>query len=231
MFNQPHYQATLCQGKFRGTGTVKSAQNGINNTYNMGPNGLVVVNHRAVWAGDGDSTIKVCSLGGQLLATISTAGKARVGKGCFDPVHQTVLFVNDLERNFDTQNPTQSVYPFFTIFNAKTYAPMPGAKQTLNPAYMDPKTPATTFAYIANYYPAPLPVGTALHTAASAGVGGAFMRPRPSPSGLPSRNVGTRRRSNLTSTKSPSRRLSALPDLYSAPTLRPAQIRTRVMVA
>ena len=173
MFNQPHYQATLCQGKFRGTGRFRTGQNGINQTYNMGPNGLVVVNHRAVWAGDGDSTIKVCSLGGQLLATISTGGTARVGKGCFDPVHQTVLFVNDLERNFDTQKSSQSVYPFFTIFKAATYAPI--AKHTLNPAYMDPKTPAITFAYIANYYPAPLPTGIALHTAASAGVGGVHL--------------------------------------------------------
>jgi hypothetical protein len=111
-------------------------------------------------------------------------------------------------------------------------AAMPGAKHTLNPAYMDAAfSPGTTPAYIANYYPAPLPAGMKLHTAASAGVGGAFMRPRPSPSGLPSRNVGTRRRSNLTSTKSPLRRLSALPDLHSAPTPRPAQIRTRVMDA
>jgi hypothetical protein len=46
----------------------------------MGPNGLVVVNHRAVWAGDGDSTIKVCSLGGQLVATISTGASAPATK-------------------------------------------------------------------------------------------------------------------------------------------------------
>jgi len=165
MFNQPSYHATLCQGKFMGNGARRNGQNGIDQVYNMGPNGLAVVNSRAVWAGDGNSTIKVCSLGGVVLKTIATGGNARVGRGCFDPVHQTVLFVNDLERNFDNQ----TAWPFFTIWNAKTYAPV--AKKTLNSAYLE--SAGGPPAYIANFYAPKTATGspTPIHTAATAAVG------------------------------------------------------------
>jgi hypothetical protein len=170
MFNQPSYSATLCQGKFMGVGRPRPAQNNIDNTYNNGPNGLVVVNSRTVWAGDGNSTIKVCSLGGALLKTIATGGNARVGKGCFDPVDQTVLFVNDMERNYDsawgnsgttlTPNPYpgkaggKDVYPFFNIYNAKTYVHMAG--NTLNSKYLGAPP-----AYIAAMYAGSPPTTTA----------------------------------------------------------------------
>src|SRR5262249_5278323 len=134
-------------------GTPANAKTGIDNNYNNGPNGIVVVNSRTVWAGDGNSTIKVCSLGGVLLKTISTGGNARVNRGCFDPHDQTVLFVNDLERNFQHQ----TSFPFFTIWNAKTYAQV-GTKKTLDSAYMNPATLPATFAYIANYYPLAAPI-------------------------------------------------------------------------
>src|SRR5205085_2752681 len=62
LFNVPSYQTSLCINKFTATGQAGTAQNGIQQTTNNGPNSVVVVNHRTVWAGDGNSTIKVCSL-------------------------------------------------------------------------------------------------------------------------------------------------------------------------
>src|SRR5262249_26615792 len=158
MFNQPSYQTTLCQGKFTGTGVPTRGENGTNRGYKMGPNGLVVVNSRAVWAGDGNSTIKVCSLGGVLLKTISTNGNGRVGRGCFDPVHQTVLFANDLERNFDHQ----TSFPFFSIYDARTYAFK--AKKTLDSGYLDAGG-------IPSYLSAMYTGSPAVHVAATSGVG------------------------------------------------------------
>src|SRR5262249_59345189 len=54
------------KGVFRGS-------TGNNDT--SGPDGVLIVNHREIWAGDGDSTMKVLSLStGQLLASISSGG-------------------------------------------------------------------------------------------------------------------------------------------------------------
>ncbi len=69
-----------------GLGLFKGAT-GNNNT--SGPDGAMIVRSREIWAGDGDSTLKILSLGnGGLLATISTGGQFRVDEMCFDPVSQ-----------------------------------------------------------------------------------------------------------------------------------------------
>jgi hypothetical protein len=71
---------------------------GDNNT--SGPNGVLVVNHSQVWAGDGDSTVKVLILqprGGQLIANISTGGTARADELCYDPNEQLILVANDAD--------------------------------------------------------------------------------------------------------------------------------------
>jgi hypothetical protein len=185
-FNTGQYKATLCQLKFRGTGAQTFAQNAIAQTWNNGPTGVVVVNSRTVWASDGDSTIKVCSLGGNLLATISTGGKARTGRGCYDPADQLVLFVNDMERNFTTTfgagtqltptlggtndhslSPTN--FPFFTIWNAANYTNKlgTGVKKYLNSAYLNPGLSAATRTELAANYPP----GAAINVAATNGVG------------------------------------------------------------
>src|SRR5262252_8110242 len=53
------------------------------NNDTSGPDGVLVVNHREIWVGDGDSTMKVLSLStGQLLAKISTGGVNRVDEMC-----------------------------------------------------------------------------------------------------------------------------------------------------
>jgi hypothetical protein len=71
---------------------------GNNNT--SGPNGVLVVNHSQVWAGDGDSTVKVMILqprGGHLIANISTGGTARADELCYDPNEQLILVSNDAD--------------------------------------------------------------------------------------------------------------------------------------
>jgi DNA-binding beta-propeller fold protein YncE len=67
-----------------------------------GPNGVWTVNDKEVWAGDGDSTVKVFGIDGSsrgLLSTvgISTNGKGRIDEGCFDPRDQLVEVHNNRE--------------------------------------------------------------------------------------------------------------------------------------
>jgi hypothetical protein len=78
-----------------GLGLFKGAT-GNNNT--SGPDGQMIVNSREIWAGDGDSTLKILSLGtGGLLATISTGGAFRVDEMCFDPVHNIGFVANNAD--------------------------------------------------------------------------------------------------------------------------------------
>jgi len=89
------------KGVFRGS-------TGNNDT--SGPDGVLIVNHREIWAGDGDSTMKVLSLStGQLLASISSGGANRVDEMCHDPVHGIVLAANNAEDPF----------PFVTFFSVR----------------------------------------------------------------------------------------------------------------
>jgi hypothetical protein len=71
-----------------------------------GPNGAMIVGN-TIYAGDGNSTLKVLSLStGQLLNTINTGGSARVDEMCNDPVDNIAEIANDA----DTP-------PFITFFN------------------------------------------------------------------------------------------------------------------
>jgi hypothetical protein len=82
-----------------------------------GPNGTLIVNHREIWAGDGDSTVKVLSLAsGQLAFTIPTGGANRADEMCFDPVDQIVLVANDAEST-QAGGPSN---PFVTFISART---------------------------------------------------------------------------------------------------------------
>jgi hypothetical protein len=82
---------------------------GNNNT--SGPDGVLFVNHKQIWVGDGNSTMKVMSLANpqKLIANISTGGTGRVDEMCFDPVHQKVMAANNAD------DP-----PFGTIFDVAT---------------------------------------------------------------------------------------------------------------
>jgi DNA-binding beta-propeller fold protein YncE len=87
---------------------------GNNNT--SGPNGVLTVDysdHSEVWAGDGNSTVKVIDLGtGQLIAPpISTGGTARADELCYDPNDRVILIANDAD------NP-----PFVTFISSASNA-------------------------------------------------------------------------------------------------------------
>jgi hypothetical protein len=66
-----------------------------------GPDGLIIVNHAEIWAGDGDSTVKVINIASrQITDIIPTGGAERADEGAFDPVDQVVLIANDAESPF-----------------------------------------------------------------------------------------------------------------------------------
>ncbi|MBV9554033.1 MAG: hypothetical protein JO032_14730 [Alphaproteobacteria bacterium] len=78
---------------------------------NAGPDGVIVVNHREVWAGDGPSQIKVIDLFSQKTThIINTGGTKRADELCFDPRDQLVMMANDA----DTP-------PFVTIISTRNY--------------------------------------------------------------------------------------------------------------
>jgi DNA-binding beta-propeller fold protein YncE len=66
-----------------------------------GPNGLVLVPElNQLWAGDGDSTVKVIDLKAnppKIVATIATGGTKRSDEVAYDPKDGIVLFVNDAD--------------------------------------------------------------------------------------------------------------------------------------
>ncbi len=91
----------LGQGKFTGTAPCTPPA-GANDC--AGPNGVLTVNHTEVWAGDGDSTIKVIDLFNQQITdTIPTCSPfpacapaaRRADELCFDPRDELVLMAND----------------------------------------------------------------------------------------------------------------------------------------
>jgi hypothetical protein len=68
---------------------------------NAGPDGVITVNHREVWAGDGPSQVKVIDLFSQkTTAVINTLGVNRADELCFDPRDQLVMVANDAETPF-----------------------------------------------------------------------------------------------------------------------------------
>ena len=79
---------------------------GNNNT--SGPDGVVVtVSNKELWAGDGDSTVKVVDLvANKVVATISTGGKFRADEMAYDPKDNVLIAANNAD------DP-----PFATIFS------------------------------------------------------------------------------------------------------------------
>ncbi|HZT06093.1 MAG TPA: hypothetical protein VFC51_03615 [Chloroflexota bacterium] len=93
-------------------GTIKGFAGPLpNNT--GGPNGVVAApDLNEVWAGDGDSTLKVVDLGTQAIThSIPTGGVKRADELAYDPEHRIILVANDAD------NP-----PFLTFVNAQTFA-------------------------------------------------------------------------------------------------------------
>jgi len=81
------------------------------NSDTSGPNGVLVVNQRFVWAGDGDSTTKVIDLtSGSLVATIPTGGTSRADELCYDQADNMILIANDADSP-----------PFVTFIDATSF--------------------------------------------------------------------------------------------------------------
>jgi hypothetical protein len=101
-----------------------------------GPDGVVVTfSNREVWAGDGDSTMKVIDLtSNTIVATISTGGKFRVDEMTYDPKDNVVVAANNAD------DP-----PFATIFSVGSRAilkkiPFPNATNGAEQPVYDPQT-------------------------------------------------------------------------------------------
>jgi hypothetical protein len=78
-----------------------------------GPDGVLTVNHRELWAGDGTSVVKVIDLFSQKTThVIPTGGVHRADELCFDPRDQLVLIANDAEKPF----------PFVSIISTENFS-------------------------------------------------------------------------------------------------------------
>ena len=64
-----------------------------------GPDGVVVtVSNKELWAGDGDSTVKVVDLvANKVVATISTGGKFRADEMAYDPKDNILMVANNAD--------------------------------------------------------------------------------------------------------------------------------------
>jgi hypothetical protein len=101
-----------------------------------GPDGVITTfSNREVWAGDGDSTIKVIDLrAGAVVTTISTGGKFRVDEMAYDPKDNILIAANNAD------DP-----PFATLFNVGTRTiakkiPFPDATNGAEQPVYDPQT-------------------------------------------------------------------------------------------
>jgi hypothetical protein len=84
---------------------------GNNNT--SGPDGVVFVDHKEIWAGDGDSTVKIFSWpsGKLVVPPLFTGGANRVDEMCYDPRDHLVMVANNAETPF----------PFGTLIDSVTH--------------------------------------------------------------------------------------------------------------
>jgi hypothetical protein len=77
-----------------------------------GPDGVLIVRHREVWVGDGNSTVKVIDLFSQQTThVISTGGSFRADEMCFDPRHRLVMVANNAD-----------IPPFASLISTDTYS-------------------------------------------------------------------------------------------------------------
>jgi len=105
----------LGQGKFVGLATTCASSN-VNRC--SGPNGVLTVGHREVWAGDGDSTIKVIDLFSQQIThTIPTGGTLRTNEGCYDPRDHVFLTGNSGDLTL-----TPPRFPFLSLVSTENYS-------------------------------------------------------------------------------------------------------------
>jgi hypothetical protein len=93
------------------TGNVVDPTTGAAVTSKSGPDGVVIVADKEIWAGDGDSTVKVIDIKTRKITdTISTGGTLRVDEMAYDPTDNIVAMAN----NADTP-------PFVTMISTTTH--------------------------------------------------------------------------------------------------------------
>jgi hypothetical protein len=69
---------------------------GVKSSATSGPNGVITVDNKEAWAGDGNSTVKVIDISSNTVThTIPTGGTQRADELCVDPVDHVVLIAND----------------------------------------------------------------------------------------------------------------------------------------
>jgi len=100
-------------GRVAGFAGQKFAADGvtaINTT--SGPDGVTIVNNKEVWAGDGDSTVKIIDIASfQIVGQVSTGGSFRCDEMAWDSADHILAVAN----NADTP-------PFVTLINTDTRA-------------------------------------------------------------------------------------------------------------
>jgi hypothetical protein len=77
-----------------------------------GPNGVIIVDHKEVWAGDGNSNIVAINIAdNSVLLNTTTGGLQRADELCEDVGHEVVLIAND-----------EAVDSFVTFWSTETHA-------------------------------------------------------------------------------------------------------------
>jgi hypothetical protein len=77
-----------------------------------GPDGVTIVGHKEIWAGDGDSTVKVIDIASsQIVDTISTGGKSRCDEMAWDSADHILAVANNAD-----------VPPFVSLINTDSHA-------------------------------------------------------------------------------------------------------------
>ncbi len=115
--------------------------NGVANNSLSGPDGVTIVGNKEVWAGDGDSTVKVIDIATfQVVDSISTGGQFRCDEMSWDSTDHILAVAN----NADTP-------PYLTLINTDTHevlkkivfdgtAGTPNATNGLEQSQWSPKT-------------------------------------------------------------------------------------------
>lgn len=118
---------------WRATGFAGQASGG---SSTAGPNGLVFVGRHQLWAGDGNSSVKVVDLDThRVVASVDTGGKKRVDELAYDPQDNIVIAAN----NADTP-------AFLSVISAKppyrivAHISVPQATNGLEQPVWDPQT-------------------------------------------------------------------------------------------
>jgi hypothetical protein len=98
-------------------GVATSCATGNNNDCS-GPDGVIIIRGKEVWAGDGNSTVRVFDLTTDMQThNISTGGSFRADEMCFDPVDNLVMVAN----NADSP-------PFATLISTTSYTVVQNGK-------------------------------------------------------------------------------------------------------